>query len=133
MRGAVNRALATSKPDHHLYPIKIMQARYGGVYEGGAWVCFPNCDTEPPESAFGDDEACVDYWSSRRSTYVGRGNTPDEAYGDMIRRLQTEDGPRAMDARTLYARLGWARYGDLDQYTIQLIDDVRTFFAERII
>jgi len=133
MRQAFNRALATSKPDHYLYPIKVVQSRYGGVYEGGAWVSFPNCDHEPPEAAFGDDDECADYWASRRSRFVGRGSTPDEAYGDMLRRLEQEDYDSAGNARQLYARLGWALHCENDSTMKQLITDLRTYFAERVI
>lgn len=72
-------------PEFELYPIVIRQSRYSGVYEGGAWVAFPN-SYRFPEGAFGDDIEAVDYWMSTQSMRIGRGGTPDEAYRDLVKR-----------------------------------------------
>jgi len=51
-------------PEFEMYPIVIRQSRYGGVYEGGRWVAFPNMYRFPEDTAFGDDVSCAKYWSS---------------------------------------------------------------------
>lgn len=68
---------------NHLYPVVIVQSRYGGIYEGGAWFCIPQC-TDIPEDAVGDDCDCVDFWMSDRAKQIGVGDTPDLALASML-------------------------------------------------
>ncbi len=60
------------------YPVTICKARYGGVYEPGAWLAFNLQPQDIPEDAFGEDADCVDWWN-RNTDGVGSGATPAEA------------------------------------------------------
>jgi len=63
---------------HPLYPVTIMRARYGGVYEGGAWVAF-HCDpAEVPTEVWGDDIECS-HWFSINADRIGTGSNPSAA------------------------------------------------------
>jgi len=73
-------------PEFELYPVVIRQTRYSGVYEGGRWAAFPNMYRFPEDTAFGDDVSCANYWASSEAMHVGRGETPQEAYEDLVRR-----------------------------------------------
>jgi hypothetical protein len=92
MREAYLRALNHAKEDISildLYPTVITETRYSGVYEGGRWASFPSMDDERmlPEEAFGEDTECIDFWWSEKSLTIGRGETPNEAYMDMLDRI----------------------------------------------
>ena len=65
-----------------LYPVTIVQTRYGGVYEGGAWAAFPLRPHNLPDDAFGSDVTCVTWWGERAAG-VGVGATPDAALADL--------------------------------------------------
>lgn len=93
MRGAYLRALEYAKDEIsilNLYPIVITQTRYSGTYEGGKWASFPSLEDERmlPEDAFGDDSECIDFWWSEKAANIGRGETPNEAYIDMLERAR---------------------------------------------
>lgn len=70
-------------PPIDMYPVRIFQSRYGGVYEGGSWICASG-NTALPKEAFGDDEDCVSFWSSGAAIKIGVGYSPDDAYFDML-------------------------------------------------
>ena len=76
-----------------LYPIVVVQSRYGGTYEdGAAWHALPNADAgwmwseAYSEYMFGGDEDAVAFWTSEESENVGRGQTPNAAVLDLIER-----------------------------------------------
>lgn len=68
----------------------ITQARYSGVYEGGAWLAFP-CDpiALPDDEWNGDDGDAQEFWwgTDPRALIVGRGGTPNAALVDMLKRI----------------------------------------------
>ena len=69
-----------------LYPVVIREARYGGIYEGGKWIAFPECDefTEPMINYFeGDDSDAFDLFTDEYKQTVGIGANPNEAYADL--------------------------------------------------
>ena len=75
------------------YPCTIVRDRYTGTYSGGiytAWPCFPK---DVPSAISEDDVTCREYWQGTNAEvwtrYVGRGNTTEEAFKDMQRRLGT--------------------------------------------
>lgn len=73
-----------------LYPVTIVRARYGGTYEGGAWLAFP-CDPEKvPLEVSGSDTMCGQFFTTSDAEFIGRGATADEALADLVRRLQLE-------------------------------------------
>lgn len=69
------------------YPVTIISARYGGVYEGGGWLAFNCYEEQVPEAASGDDVTCATFWAYY-SEPVGKGKTPNEAYNDLVKKLE---------------------------------------------
>jgi len=70
----------------NLYPVVIREARYGGIYEGGKWLAFAECDefTEAMLNYFeGDDCEAVDLFTDEYKQTVGIGETPNHAYADL--------------------------------------------------
>jgi hypothetical protein len=72
----------------HLYPIAIIEDRYGGTYSGGAWLAIANAYksdsivervTDCLESGpHGDDVEAAWFWANCPD-WIAAGNTPDEA------------------------------------------------------
>lgn len=70
-----------------VFPISIVQDRYGGTYsERGPWLAFPCEPWEVPRDPFDDDTTARNWWSAARLP-IGGGRTPDEACGDLVERL----------------------------------------------
>ena len=70
----------------------IVAARYGGIYEPGKWLAFALSPEQlPPEWNAGDAE-CLAFFTTRND--VGGGDSPTEAYDDLLRR-QAEHRERA--------------------------------------
>lgn len=75
-----------------LYPIIVVQSRYGGTYEGGSWHALPNADAAwtwsegYAEYMFGGDQEAMIFWKSPDAAKVGRGNTPNAAVLDLLER-----------------------------------------------
>lgn len=81
-----------------IYPITIVQARYGGTYEGTAWLAFP-CHPEELKglcpSWDGDDTDCYEFWIyvGDSGWAIGKGHAPEEAHESLmvqIKRLVEE-------------------------------------------
>lgn len=77
-----------------VYPVTIVQARYGGAYEGAEWLCFPCYPHQVDDKARGWDDSdieCAEFWEEvgRRpgKWIIGRGWSPDDAYKDLIDRI----------------------------------------------
>ena len=69
-----------------LYPVVIREARYGGIYEGGKWLAFAECDefAEPMLDYFyGDDCDAVDLFTDEYKEAIGIGESPNLAYADL--------------------------------------------------
>ena len=84
----------TQKPIR-IYPVVIREARYGGIYEGGKWIAFPECDefTEAMLNYFeGDDCDAVDLFTDEYKQTVGIGESPNHAYADLCKKngIETE-------------------------------------------
>lgn len=78
---------------HDVYPVTIITTRYCGTYEGGAlWVAFnDHCDSEALHGAMGGDIQCSTFFEVyERFKPIGRGQTPEEAYQDLARKLDEE-------------------------------------------
>jgi len=81
----------------HIYPVTVVQARYGGGYEGGfgsaAWLAFPVAPHRLSDEAWrdwnGSDVECMVWWDRVRSEDwpVGRGSDPSAAHADLIARV----------------------------------------------
>lgn len=78
-----------------LYPVAIVQDRYGGVYSGGQWLAIAEADkvySKLPRTQFvmtngpsADDVMCLQFWSNKPD-WIAVGNTPDEAYNSLVQR-----------------------------------------------
>lgn len=73
-----------TEPLDSAYPVTIVRARYGGLYEPGEWLAFPLHPEALPEDWNAGDVACSTFWDERRD--IGGGSTPTEAYEDLLRR-----------------------------------------------
>lgn len=71
-----------------IYPIIIVKDRYQGCYSGGKWVAW-NLESTPKCSQ-GNDIDCRFFWNRYKGDPkkyprpVGRGNSPQEAYQDLL-------------------------------------------------
>lgn len=83
----------TLNPDAHaIYPLTIFHTRYNGGYEGGLYVAlnvrFENVRT----SLTGDDAECMEAFAILEEEMpIGRGDTPNEALNDLLRRMNEAD------------------------------------------
>tara|TARA_Y100000310_G_scaffold63233_1_gene58529 strand:- start:2022 stop:2282 length:261 start_codon:yes stop_codon:yes gene_type:complete len=77
--------------DLKTWPVAIVEDRYGGVYAGGAWIAVANFDNacgdgmftrlgHVMDNAHADDVTAM-HW--QKPTWVGVGDTPDEALADL--------------------------------------------------
>jgi len=69
-----------------LWPVTIVRARYGGIYEPGDWLAFSALPNGLPAEWDADDVTAMDFYA-RRSREIGGGKTPNEAYDDLVRKL----------------------------------------------
>jgi hypothetical protein len=72
-----------------LFPIEVVMSRYGGQYEGGGWLAWPNAQSCPGQNdaAFGERDICEAWWvSDPFAERVGRGATPNGAVTNMLTR-----------------------------------------------
>ena len=83
----------------HAYPCTLVADRYTGVYSGGRWIAYPLHPEDVPFAVGGDDLTCSEFWWDHnvndRLLPVGRGDTPAEAYDDLVAvmRGNPEDNP----------------------------------------
>jgi hypothetical protein len=73
-------------------PVTIVRARYGGIYEPGFWLAFPLPPNQLPEDWDAGDSECYQFWQEHRDDYGG-GDTPSDAYLDLLRRFRMSSGP----------------------------------------
>jgi hypothetical protein len=79
-------------PTKRHYTFLVKEARYGGVYEGGAWTAFLVNDRgdgcyEVPEGAWGGDVQAAEWWWNGPSVPVASGDTPEAALENLRRRV----------------------------------------------
>ena len=76
-----------------VYPVTIIDDRYGGCYSKGAFLAFNLESWEVPEKVWGGDIESADFWDDDSEEYViGKGKTPDEAYRDLCEKMQPAVG-----------------------------------------
>lgn len=66
-----------------VYPVTIVRARYGGIYEPGEWLAFPRDPEKLPEGWQDEDVPCREFWELWTEP-VGSGATPTDAYTDLL-------------------------------------------------
>ncbi len=82
---------ASPAPYDWINPVTIIPDRYGGTYSGGPWLAFPLEPSDVPGEASGDDITAVTWWDKAADMPIGRGDTPDHAHADLVRRLEVID------------------------------------------
>jgi hypothetical protein len=78
--------------DALLYPVTIVSARYGGIYEGGAWVAFARFPDELPIEWNAGDVFASRYYEEH-SAEIGVGTTPDEAHRNLLDNIERKGLP----------------------------------------
>ena len=76
------------------YPLTIINDRYGGTYSDGVYLTLPLHFYDVPREIDGDDRACATFWDENandRLIPVGRGDTPQVAYEDLLKQMEKED------------------------------------------
>jgi hypothetical protein len=88
----VDRLWARVADGVHPYETLIFGTRYGGCYEGPPWDCNWAAvgggtveEWREFEGASGGDNACADWWDDMWNAPIGRGDTPNGAYADLVR------------------------------------------------
>ena len=81
------------KEVEHVFPVTIIDDRFGGLYSGGAYLAFNLEPWDVPKVfSWGGDIDCADFWGEESSRYlIGKGDTPAEAYNDLIRLKMIEN------------------------------------------
>lgn len=82
-----------------MYPVIIVESRYGGTYESGRWHAIPRYWFDKTRQEMSDDEwgyycylhgddcDAIDFWQSDFAIKkIGVGMTPDEALNDMYQK-----------------------------------------------
>lgn len=70
-----------------MYPVTIVEDRYTGTYSGGKWTAWNRDFDAMPMEIVDSDVECREFWY-KCTEIVGRGETPAEAYADLIRRTR---------------------------------------------
>lgn len=65
--------------------VTIIKDRYMGGYSGGEWLAFALPKEKVPDEPSSDDVSCMNFWDSKSSHLVGRGQCPNEALADLIK------------------------------------------------
>lgn len=77
-----------------IYPLTIINDRYGGIYSKGKYLAFNLEYDEIPSSINGDDTDCLLFWLENEDYLVGKGNSVEKAIEDLcykIRKIERED------------------------------------------
>jgi hypothetical protein len=69
-------------------PVTILLDRYGGTYSNGRWLAFPCDPDEVPEAVWDEDIPCMTWWKEAGDFPIGRGRSPNDAYLDLVSRLE---------------------------------------------
>ena len=80
-----------ARPDF-LYPYVIVPARYQGTYEGGAVLSFPvELEAVSNTDYVGGDVECAIFWGNHAHLPIGKGDTPQAAFDDMVNKLKNPE------------------------------------------
>lgn len=86
------------KEIEHIYPLTIVEDRYGGCYSKGHYLAFNLEPWEVPEDVNGSDVDCICFWDEDAKEYaIGKGNTAQEAINDLASKLQPAENAINMD------------------------------------
>lgn len=86
------------KDIEHIYPLTIVEDRYGGCYSGGGYLAFNLEPWDVPEDVNGSDVECISFWDEEAKEYaIGKGDTVQEAINDLASKLQPAENAINMD------------------------------------
>lgn len=81
-----------------IYPLTVVEDRYGGCYSKGIYLAFNLEAWDVPEDVNGSDVDCACFWDDDAKEYaIGKGNTAQEAIDDFARKLQPVEDAINMD------------------------------------
>ena len=81
-----------------IYPLTVVEDRYGGCYSKGIYLAFNLEAWDVPEDVNGSDVDCICFWDDDAKEYaIGKGNTAQEAIDDLARKLQPAENAMNMD------------------------------------
>ena len=69
------------------YPVTIVSDRYDGAYSEAEWLAFPLEYDEVPDEVNAGDGTSLHFWENYTEP-VGKGNTPTDAYINLIRKMK---------------------------------------------
>ena len=72
------------------YPVTIVSDRYHGAYSGGEFLAFPVHEWEVPYDHDGDDGTCMYFWNDVDSSFIGIGDTAQEALDNLCEKLKSK-------------------------------------------
>lgn len=73
-----------------IYPLTIVEDRYGGAYSGGKYTAWNVGFDEIPPDIDSDDVWCHNFWNEQENNptyFVGKGDTVSEALADLYIKL----------------------------------------------
>lgn len=74
--------------EEELWPVTIVMARYGGIYEVGRWLAFASHADQLPDDWDAGDVQCAKFWGDpQRQAEIGGGDSPQSAYEDLLTKL----------------------------------------------
>ena len=83
--------MSKSSNDYIIYPLVVINDRYGGAYSGAEWTAWEDYPDAIPDAIFGDDDSCFEFWLKANKSNIGLGNTPEEAIADLRQKLINKD------------------------------------------
>lgn len=74
--------------DIDIYPCTIVADRYSGSFSGAPWIAYRLSYFELPDELDAGDEECHDFWAKEDKSLIGLGQTPQEAYDNLKKKIQ---------------------------------------------
>ena len=75
-----------------VHPVTIIDDRYSGCYSKGVFLAFNLEPWDVPKAVYGGDIDYLDFWGEESEKYIiGNGNTPEEAYQDLVEKVQNAE------------------------------------------
>lgn len=74
--------------DIDIYPCTIVADRYNGSFSGAPWIAYRLSYFQLPDELDAGDEECHDFWEEEDKSLIGFGQTPQEAYDNLKKKIQ---------------------------------------------
>lgn len=78
----------------YIYPLTIINDRYGGVYSGGKYTAWNLYYNQIPDGVDGDDISCSNFWEANKQNeiyVVGLGKTINKSLQDLCLKLKNKN------------------------------------------